>query len=118
VVLTIGDIIDINLIKTFIKEIKVLGVSIAIDDFGVGYSGFERVLDYKPDILKIDGRLIKTINDDKVAYSIVESIVSFAQKEQLETIAEYVENEAIYTTLCSLGVDYSQGYYFGKPDTL
>jgi PAS domain S-box-containing protein len=105
-------------IKEFIKKIKYLGVKIAIDDFGVGYSGFERVLDYKPDILKIDGRLIKNINKDKVTYSIVEAIVFFAKKEQLKTIAEYVENKAIYTTLCKLGIDYSQGYYFGKPKIL
>lgn len=109
---------DFNIIKEFIQEVKSLGIKIAIDDFGVGYSSFERVLDYEPDILKIDGRLIKNINEDKLSYSIVESIVSFAKKEQLQTIAEFVENEEIYNTLCTLGVDYSQGYYFGKPDVL
>ena len=109
---------NFTIIQKFIKTIKYLGVKIAIDDFGVGYSNFERVLDYKPNILKIDGRLIKNINENKVAYSIVESIVLFAKKEQLQTIAEYVENEEIYNTLCKLGVDYSQGYYFGKPDVL
>ena len=105
-------------IKNFIAEVKYYGVRIAIDDFGVGYSNFERVLDYKPDILKIDGRLIKNINEDSVSYSMVESIVSFAKKEKLQTIAEYVESEAIYNVLCRLGVDYSQGYYFGKPALL
>ncbi|MCK5855431.1 MAG: EAL domain-containing protein, partial [Sulfurovaceae bacterium] len=109
---------DYRIIKQFIQEVKQLGVKIAIDDFGVGYSGFERILDYKPDILKIDGRLIKNINEDNVSYSIVESIVSFAKKQHLQTIAEFVENEEIYNTLCDLGVDYSQGYYFGKPDIL
>ena len=84
----------------------------------MGYSNFERVLDYKPDILKIDGRLIKNIHKDSLSYSMVESIVSFAKKEQLQTIAEYVESEAIYNILCDLGVDYSQGYYFGKPALL
>ena len=112
------DINDYRIIKQFIQEVKELGVQIAIDDFGVGYSSFERVLDYKPDILKIDGRLIKHINEDNVSYSIVESIVSFAKKEHLQTIAEFVENEEIYNTLCDLGVDYSQGYYFGKPNAL
>jgi PAS domain S-box-containing protein len=109
---------DFKIIKQFIDEIKALGVKIAIDDFGVGYSCFERILDYNPDILKIDGRLIKDINKNHLSYSIVESIVSFAQKEKLQTIAEFVESEDIYNTLCKLGVDYSQGYYFGKPDIL
>jgi EAL domain-containing protein (putative c-di-GMP-specific phosphodiesterase class I) len=109
---------DFNVIKQFIDDIKALGVKIAIDDFGVGYSCFERILDYNPDILKIDGRLIKDINKNHLSYSIVESIVSFAQKEKLQTVAEFVENEEIYNTLCKLGVDYSQGYYFGKPSVL
>ena len=109
---------DYKIVKQFIDEIKALGVKIAIDDFGVGYSCFERILDYDPDILKIDGRLIKNINKNHLSYSIVESIVSFSKKEKLQTIAEFVENEEIYNTLCKLGVDYSQGYYFGKPNVL
>jgi EAL domain-containing protein (putative c-di-GMP-specific phosphodiesterase class I) len=93
-------------------------VTIAIDDFGVGYSNFIRVLDFSPDFLKIDGRLIRNINSDKLSYSIVESIVSFAQKEELKTIAEFVESREIYDTIREMGVDYSQGYYFGKPSIL
>ncbi|NEW60471.1 EAL domain-containing protein, partial [Sulfurovum sp. bin170] len=112
------DISDFNLIRNFIKEIKSLGVKVAIDDFGVGYSNFERVLEYKPNFLKIDGRLIRNLSTDKFAYSIVEAIVSFAKKENLQTIAEYVESEEIYDIICQMGVDYSQGYYFGKPDIL
>ena len=55
---------------------------------------------------------------DNLAYSIVESIVNFAKKENLLTIAEYVETKETYELLCQMGVDYSQGYYFGKPDKL
>lgn len=106
------------MIKAFLHRIKGYGVQIAIDDFGVGYSNFERVLDYEPDILKIDGKLIRNLQHDNLAYSIVESIVHFAQKEHLKTVAEYVESEDIYRLLCEMGVDYSQGYFFGKPDAL
>jgi EAL domain-containing protein (putative c-di-GMP-specific phosphodiesterase class I) len=112
------NISDFNLIRDFIQEIKSLGVQVAIDDFGVGYSNFERVLEYKPDFLKIDGRLIRNLSTDRFAYSIVQSIVSFAKKENLQTIAEFVESEDIYNIICEMGVDYSQGYYFGKPDKL
>ena len=109
---------DFYTVQEFIKDIKKLKVKIAIDDFGVGYSNFERVLDYNPDFLKIDGRLIKNIETDKISYSIVEAIVSFAKKEKLQTIAEFVETKEIYDTVCEMGVNYSQGYYFGKPDRL
>lgn len=93
-------------------------VKIAIDDFGSGYSNFERLLEYTPDILKIDGSLIKNIETDEFSRSLVETIVTFAKKQNIETIAEFVENENIYNILNEIGVDYSQGYFFGKPEKL
>jgi len=109
---------ELMVVQDFIRTIKGYGIKIAIDDFGVGYSNFERILNYQPDFLKIDGGLIKTIHTNPYAYSIVEAIVAFAHKEHLKVIAEFVENEAIFRTLCEIGVDYSQGYYFGKPSPL
>jgi len=109
---------DFELIKQFIKDIKSYGVKIAIDDFGAGYSNFERLLNYQPDILKIDGSLVKNIETNSYSLSVVKTIVAFAKEQNIKTIAEYVENENIYNILYSLGVDYSQGYYFGKPDKL
>ena len=91
---------------------------IAIDDFGAGYSNFERLLEFSPDILKIDGKLVKNIANDVYSKNIVETIVSFTKKQKIITIAEFVENEQIYNILAELGVDYSQGYYFGKPENI
>ncbi len=107
---------DFRSIKKFIKKVKSLGVSIAIDDFGAGYSNFERLLEFEPDILKIDGSLIKNIINDKYSKNVVETIVTFAKKQQILTVAEYVESKEIFDYLNSIGVDYSQGYYFGKPE--
>ncbi|WP_419770276.1 MAG: EAL domain-containing protein [Candidatus Marinarcus sp.] len=112
------DVKDFNIIKDFIRHVKNQGVKIAIDDFGSGYSNFERLLEFEPDILKIDGSLIKNIVQDTYSKSIVETIVLFAKKQNIKTIAEYVENEEIFNILKDLGVDYSQGYYFGKPEAL
>jgi len=105
-------------IKSFISKIQSYGVKIAIDDFGTGYSNFQRILEYHPDFIKIDGSLIKNIEESQLSLDIVSSIVTFAQKQNIKTIAEFVENERIYQRLCELGVDYSQGYYFGKPTVL
>ncbi len=109
---------DFKLIKSFIERVKEMGVSIAIDDFGAGYSNFERLLDYQPDILKIDGSLVKNIESDDFSRNVVETIVDFAKKQNIRTVAEFVENENIFNILRSLGIDYSQGYYFGKPGVL
>ncbi len=109
---------DFTLIKTFINDVKQYGVKIAVDDFGAGYSNFERLLDYQPDILKIDGCLIKNIENDHFSLSVVKTIVSFAKEQNIQTVAEFVENENIFNILKELGIDYSQGYFFGAPNTL
>ena len=109
---------DFDVIKKFIKEIKNKGVQIAIDDFGAGYSNFERILEFEPDIIKIDGSLIKNIQTDVFSRDLVETIVAFAKKQNIKTVGEFVENEAIFNILNEIGVDYSQGYYFGKPISL
>ena len=109
---------DFEILKEFITEIKKLGVKIAVDDFGAGYSNFERLLEYQPDILKIDGCLIRDIATNSYSLTIVETIVSFAKKQNIQIVAEFVENEEIFNILNNLGIDYSQGYYFGKPEPL
>ena len=109
---------DFKIIKEFITNVKKMGVKIAIDDFGTGYSNFERLLDYQPDIVKIDGYLVKNLENDRFSLSVIKTIVSFAKEQNIKTVAEFVENENIYNILNNLGVDYSQGYYFGKPDIL
>ena len=109
---------NFNVIRKFIRKVKKMGVRIAIDDFGTGYSNFERLLKFEPDILKIDGSLVKNIVSDQFSQNIIETIVMFAKKQNIETVAEYVENEEIFNTLKNLGVDYSQGYYFGKPENI
>ena len=112
------DVKDFDTIIRFIQQVKPYGVKIAIDDFGTGYSNFERLLQYEPDLLKIDGSLIKNIKDNRLSKDIVETIVLFAQKQKIKTVAEFVENEEIFNIVKGLGIDYSQGYAFGRPEDL
>jgi PAS domain S-box-containing protein len=107
---------EFEVIKEFIRNVKDFGVKIAIDDFGAGYSNYERLLDYQPDILKIDGCLIRNIETSSYSLSVVKSIVTFAKEQNIQTIAEFIENESIFNIIKELGVDFSQGYYFGKPE--
>ncbi len=112
------EVVDFNIIKDFIKYVKSYGVKIAIDDFGSGYSNMKRLIKYDPDIIKIDGSLVKDLEFDKKSLSIIKGFLSFAKEQNIQTVAEFVENENIYLILRDLGVDYSQGYYFGKPERL
>ena len=109
---------NFKIIKSFIHKVKSLGVKIAIDDFGSGYSSFERLLEFDPDIIKIDGSLVKNIVNDEFSRNVVESIAVFAKKQKIKTVAEFVENEDIFNILNEIGIDYSQGYYFGKPEEI
>lgn len=102
----------------FIKEFKGYGCKVAIDDFGTGYSNFEYLMKLDVDYVKIDGSLIKNIDTDKNSELIVELIVDFAKRMKIQTIAEFIHNEAIYKKIKSMGIDYSQGYYLGEPKDL
>lgn len=109
------EITQFDTVTQFLQEIKKLGSKIAIDDFGSGYSNFVYLTEVEADFIKIDASLIKTLPYDENSYIIVESIVNFAKKLKIKTIAEYVADEQIYDLVCELDVDYFQGFYLGKP---
>jgi diguanylate cyclase (GGDEF)-like protein len=102
-------------VSSFIAEVKTHGAQVAIDDFGTGYSNFEHLLRLNVDYIKIDGTLIKNITEDKSSEVIVETIVSFAKKLGLKTIAEFVHSKEVMEKVAEMGIDYSQGYYLSEP---
>jgi len=102
-------------VSLFIEKVKALGAKIAIDDFGTGYSNFENILKLNVDYIKIDGSLIRGIADHQRHRIIVETIVDFAHKIGAKTIAEFVSDEETYRAIHELEIDYSQGYFTGKP---
>ncbi len=104
-----------DLLSEFIYDAKKRGIKIAIDDFGTGYSNFERLQEFQPDILKIDGSLIKNITTNEYCKNIVQTIQSFANKINVKTVAEFVSNKEIFQEVRNIGIDYAQGYYIGKP---
>lgn len=106
-------------VLTFINDVKKHGAKISIDDFGTGYSNFEYLMKLKVDYIKIDGSMIKSIDSDKNAQMITRSIVSFAKNMDIKTVAEFVHSKNVAEKVKEMGVDFSQGYYFGEPtDTI
>ncbi|MCX7882462.1 MAG: EAL domain-containing protein [Brevinematales bacterium] len=102
-------------IKEALKPFLALGCKLAIDDFGAGYSNFYHVFSLRPDFIKIDGSLIKNLDRDETAYSLVKSICQLAKELGAKTVAEYVHNEVVWHKVKELGVDYAQGFYFSPP---
>lgn len=100
-----------------IQKIKALGCKISIDDFGTGYSNFAYLTEIRPDFLKIDGSLIKDIDINVENRNIVKGIVDMARSLHIALIAEFVSTPDIYTIIKELGIDYAQGYHFGKAES-
>ena len=106
---------DYTLLEDFILKYRKQGVKIAIDDFGTGYSNFAHILKIRPNYIKIDGSLIKNINNDKNSYEMVKSIVDFSKALNIKVVAEFVHSKEVYENLLDLGVDEFQGFYLGEP---
>ncbi|WP_456451750.1 EAL domain-containing protein [Hydrogenimonas sp.] len=112
------EVSDFELMGEFIRMVHSLGAKIAIDDFGSGYSNFHYLLKIKADYFKIDATLIRHVHEDPDSRILVESIIEFARRMGIETVAEYVESEEIAKMCEALGVDYLQGYYIGEPGSV
>ncbi len=98
-----------------LKNLKDLGFKLAIDDFGIEYSNFERINELELDFIKIDGKYIKSIHINQKSYKITKAITDFAHSLDIKVVAEFVENKEIQNIVKTLGMEYSQGYYFSEP---
>lgn len=96
-------------------SLKKEGYKIALDDFGSENASFSRMLDLNIDIIKIDAMFIKNISTHKNSRLIVEGIVHLAKLFNYEVVAEYVHSKEVLDIIKSLGIQYSQGYYFSEP---
>lgn len=100
-----------------IEKIHDLGISISIDDFGVGFSSLSRLSQLKFDSLKIDKSFVDDVVNDMKSYITVNSIIGLAHSLEKEVIAEGVETKEQFDLLSKLECDTFQGYLFGKPIT-
>lgn len=111
-------IANLELASRFIETLKALGSRFALDDFGSGLSSFAYLKTLPVDYLKIDGMFIRDINEDPIHRAMVQSINEVGHLMGMETVAEFVENDAIIDVLRELGVDYAQGYGICPPRPL
>ena len=106
---------NFKLVKSFTESMQNLGVRISIDDFGSGYSNFSHILELNPDIIKIDGSLIKNIHEDRKSFIIVKTIISFAKELGIDTVVEFVHNKEVLEKTRELDVTGYQGYFIAEP---
>ncbi|WP_108125852.1 EAL domain-containing protein [Saccharospirillum mangrovi] len=98
-----------------IMELRRLGCQLAIDDFGSAYSNLERVLHLKPDWIKLDGSLIRNLDESEVSRILVRRVVQLCQDLNIRTVAEHVHSNEILDVVKVMGVDYFQGFHLAEP---
>lgn len=99
----------------WINRLRELGCPFALDDFGIGFSSFNYLRELPVDYIKIDGSYVRNIHQDPTQLAFVQAIQTVANSLGKKTVAEFVENDEIIQELRKLGVNFSQGYYIGKP---
>jgi EAL domain-containing protein (putative c-di-GMP-specific phosphodiesterase class I) len=104
-----------NHLRNILSEYKRLGFKTAIDDFGAGFAGLGFLVDFQPDIIKIDMKLLRGIDRDRTRQAIVRSILGLCRELNIRSVAEGVETFAEYEWLAAEGADLYQGYLFAEP---
>jgi len=94
------------------------GLRLAIDDFGSGYSSYRYLLDLPFHFLKIEGDLVRHIRENRKANRIVRHIQAMATDMGLTTVAEFVGDQATADELAEMGIDWAQGFHFGRPELM
>jgi len=101
--------------RSMIHQIRALGCHFALDDFGAGFCSFNYLKRFPVDYVKIDGQFIQNLVNDETDQVLVHSMHQIAKKLGKKTIAEFVECPKTIKLLREIGVNYGQGYIFGKP---
>lgn len=98
-----------------LQELRKMGVKVAIDDAGAGYSGLQQMLRLRPEIIKLDRSLVDRIDEDPARRSLCAAMVHYAKETEAILVAEGIEREEEAEVLRALGVDRGQGFLLAKP---
>ena len=98
-----------------LAPLRALGVRLAVDDAGAGYSSMRHILQLQPDIIKLDMSLVQHIQEDRNRRALARGLVNFAHEIDSLVVAEGVETAAELACLGELQVDFVQGYHLAKP---
>ena len=106
---------DYAALATALAPYRAAGMRLAIDDVGAGFSSLRHIVVTEPDIIKLDRTMVDGVDLDPVLTQLVRSLVDVAGACGAKVVAEGIETAADAAALFALGVDYGQGWYFGRP---
>jgi diguanylate cyclase (GGDEF)-like protein len=102
----------------FMNRMRIIGCTFSLDDFGTGLSSYSYLRNLPVDFVKIDGVFVKDMAENPADYAVVRSINEIGHYMGKRTVAEYVEDGQVLTSLREIGVDYAQGFAISKPTLL
>ena len=102
-------------LTNIITEYRKHGFTAAIDDFGAGHAGLGLLVDFQPDLIKIDMKLIRGIDTNRAGQAVVDGIVAIARQLDIVVLAEGIETAAEFEILRDAGIRLYQGYWFAEP---
>ena len=108
-------IMDLKSLGVTVQEIRGLDFKVYLDDFGAGAAGFQYLKSLKVDAVKIDGAYIKDALESREDRAFLRSMVMLCRELDIETVGEWIETKEHADLLRDIGVDYGQGYFYGKP---
>ena len=108
-------IADLDETAAFVDTLKEIGCTVALDDFGAGYTSFRNLKSLAVDMVKLDGNFLQNLKGDGANRIFVQSMVELAKHFGMETVGEMVADEETAAMLKDAGLDYLQGYLFGMP---
>jgi len=109
---------DYAVLRDALAPLRKSGIRLAIDDAGAGYSSLQHIIQLRPDIIKLDMSLTKSIDSDQARRALASALTFFAREVGSVIVAEGIETEAELATLQRLDVSRGQGYLLGRPGDL
>ncbi len=106
---------DEQRLKEQLLDVKKLGFTFSLDDYGTGYSNLVRVLEYPVDVIKLDKSIVWAAFTDRDSFVTIKNLISMFHDVRRKLVAEGVENREQMSTLRELGCDYIQGYFYSRP---
>jgi diguanylate cyclase (GGDEF)-like protein len=106
---------DMTNMRKFLTNLRQKGFAFALDDFGSGYNSFHYLRELQFEYVKIDGAFVRNILNSKVDYALVHNLSRLCQDIGIQTVAEFVENPAIFDALKAMGINYAQGFHISLP---
>jgi EAL domain-containing protein (putative c-di-GMP-specific phosphodiesterase class I)/DNA-binding NarL/FixJ family response regulator len=109
---------DYRRFRVALARVRAMGAQLAVDDAGAGFASLRHVLELDADIIKLDGSLTRSLEDDPRRRSLAAALIEFGRESGAFVLAEHIESELQLSELRRLGVAYGQGYHLGRPAPL